>query len=79
MKLFEEIRESIAKMAEVEPEEINPKDSLIDIGIDSFMALELVATLERKYKIQIPETLMPKFKTLEDTVNITRELIKACA
>lgn len=75
MELFEEIRESIANMAEVEPEEIKPNDSLKDVGIDSFMALELVATLERKYKIQIPETLMPKFKTLEDTVSITRELM----
>ncbi|MDP2922960.1 MAG: acyl carrier protein [Candidatus Omnitrophota bacterium] len=37
-----------------------------DLGIDSMMALEVVASIEKKYKVVIPEAEIPKIRSLEN-------------
>ena len=52
-KLKEELRKIIAEVAEVD--EVPDGTPFKDLGIDSMMAIEIVAEIERTYKLSIPE------------------------
>ena len=72
-----DIRELIAVILEIEPGELNPQASFVkDLGMDSMMALEVLATIEKKYRIIIPEDNLPKFTNLNETVNIVTQLLQ---
>ena len=75
--LEQEIRGMVAEIIERNPEEIiNDADFVKDLGVDSMMALELLASLEKKYRIIIPEENLMKLKSLNHTINIVNSLIK---
>lgn len=74
--LEQEIKVLISEVLETEPEKINPQAKFVDdLGMDSMMALEILASLEKKYKITIPEDMMPKFTSLEQTISILQGLL----
>lgn len=41
-----------------------------ELGIDSMMAIEIMAAMEKKFKIQLQEKDVVKFKNIKDTVAI---------
>lgn len=45
------------------------------IDVDSLMALEIVAALEKKYKIEISEEGLSKLGTIDDIVSLLEKLI----
>ena len=74
--LEEEIRTLIAEIIEVEPSKIGTNTHLVkDLGIDSMMALEILAAIEKKYKIRIPEGYLPKMATLTEATAVAREMM----
>ncbi len=71
-----EIRQIIADIVEIPPEQVGDDTSLADeLGVDSLMALEIVATIEKKYRVQIPEEKLQQVKTLNDTVALAQEYL----
>ncbi len=73
----DDIRKLVAEILEMEPEEIDEDAHFIqDLGMDSMMALEILAGIEKKYRIAIPEETLPKFVNLKDTSAIVRCLLK---
>ncbi len=71
-----EIRQIIADILEIPSEQVGDDTSLADeLGVDSLMALEIVATIEKKYRVQIPEEKLQQVKTLNDTVALAQEYI----
>ncbi len=71
-----EIRELIAGIIEKSPEEIKPESRFFeDLGVDSMMALEILAAIEKKYKIMIPEEKLPEIRTLSATIQIAKEYL----
>ena len=78
MEAFEEdIREIVAEIIEVEPEEIGNDTNLVtDLGADSMMALEILATIEKKYKLVIPEKELPNMITLLQILDIMKSYMK---
>lgn len=77
MNLENEIKELIAGILEIDKDEILPAANFIeDLGMDSMMALEILASLEKKYKIQIPEEQLAKLNNLKDTVELTKKYLK---
>jgi acyl carrier protein len=71
-----EIRGLIAEIIEVPPEQILGTSSFADdLGVDSLMALEIVASIEKKYRVQIPEAKLQQVKTLNDTIALARACI----
>ncbi len=73
----EEIKILIAKIIEVEPTQIQSDANFVeDLGADSMMALEIMATLEKKYKITIPEEDLPKMTNLKQVVKLVTRLLK---
>ncbi len=70
----EEIRNLIAEIIEKEPSEITPEAKFFeDLGLDSMMALEIMAAIERKYKISIPEEKLAQLTTLKETIAVAKE------
>ena len=66
----------MAEIMETESEEIKDDAQFVtDLGMDSMMALEVLASLEKKYKIVIPEEELLKFTTLNNTVEVVSNII----
>lgn len=68
--LRDKLREIIAEVSEVD--DIPDETPFAELGIDSMMALEIVAEVERTYQLSIPED------ELKDLTNFTRvfELVR---
>ncbi|MFH1858240.1 MAG: acyl carrier protein [Candidatus Omnitrophota bacterium] len=74
--LEDEIRSLIAEIIEVEPSKIKLDTHLVnDLGIDSMMALEILAAVEKKYKVKIPEGYLPKMTSLAGAVEVAKEMM----
>lgn len=63
-ELREKLKEIIAEVAEIE--DVPDQTPFKDLGIDSMMAIEIVAEVEREYKLSIPED------ELQDLTDFTR-------
>jgi acyl carrier protein len=71
-----DIRNLVAEIIEKDPAQIKPDARFVeDLGVDSMMALEILAGIEKKYKIAIPEEKLAEFKTLDSIVAIAREYL----
>ena len=66
--LKEKLRAIVADVSEVD--EIPDDTPFKDLGIDSMMAIEIVAEVERTYKLTIPE------EELQDLTNFTSVFTK---
>lgn len=68
--LMNQLRDIIAEVSEVD--EIPDEKPFEELGIDSMMAIEIVAEVERTYKLSIPED------ELQDMTNFVRvyELVR---
>jgi acyl carrier protein len=72
-----EIKKLVADIAEKNVEEIKDDAKFAeDLGIDSMMALEIVASIEKKYKLVIPESEIPNIRSLQNVFDLVDKLIK---
>ena len=77
VNLEQDIKEIIGNILEVEPEKITPDAKFVEeLGMDSMMALEILAAIEKKYKITIPEENLAKLTSLKDVVDIAKQFVK---
>lgn len=61
----DDLREMIAEVLEIEPEEITETSLFVEEHeADSLRAIEILARIEKKYKVEIPQ------ETLADMVNL---------
>ncbi|MGR3318179.1 MAG: phosphopantetheine-binding protein [Candidatus Anammoxibacter sp.] len=68
----------VAEVTELEEEELWGKkdaDFFKDLEIDSLLALEILALIEKKFKIQVPEEKLVDITSLQQTINITKEVL----
>ena len=73
----EDVRKLIADILEMEPGEIPPDAHLVeDLGMDSMMALEILASIEKRFRIKIPEEDLPKITILHQTIELTKRYVK---
>jgi acyl carrier protein len=71
-----DICETLAEILETDPGDIDPKASFVDdLGMDSMMALEILASIEKRYKIVIPEEKLPQFTSLDKTVEVVSQIL----
>jgi acyl carrier protein len=72
----QDVRQLVAEVLEVEAETVAGSARFVqDLGMDSMMALEILAGIEKKYRIVIPEESLPKFISLDATVAIVRDIL----
>lgn len=69
----DQLIERIARLAEIPPESVRDDVPLRDQGVDSLMAMEVVAFIEKRLQIDIPEEEIPKIRTLNDILAKVRE------
>jgi len=70
-----EIKKMVSDIAEIPEEEIKDDARFAeDLGIDSMMALEIVASVEKKYKVVIPEEKIPTIRSLKNVYQLLEEL-----
>jgi acyl carrier protein len=65
-ELREELRAIVLEIAELD--EVPDSKSFKDLGIDSMMAIEIVAEIERRYKLKIPEQEIEQVRDLDSVV-----------
>ena len=71
-----DIRALVAEILEIGPTEFKRDAHFVkDLGMDSMMALEILAGIEKKYRIAIQEETLPKFVNLSSTVNIVQDIL----
>lgn len=74
--LENELKVLISEIVEIEPDKIIPEADFVEnLGMDSMMALEILADIEKKYKIQIPEEKLSKLKNLKEAIRLTKEYL----
>jgi len=71
-----DLKELVAMILEKEPDEITLDAHFVkDYGMDSMMALEILAGIEKKYRIVIPEEMLTKFTNLNVTIKIVKGIL----
>lgn len=70
MNLKEELRALIAEIAEID--EIPDDVPFKDLGIDSMMGVEIVAAIERKYRLKIDDRELGQVTTLESSLALVQ-------
>ena len=70
------IRELVAEILESEPGSLDANAHFVkDLGMDSMMALEILASIEKRFRIIVPEEMLPKFTSLNQTVLIVKDIV----
>ena len=70
-----EIRELVAGILEMDTGEIPAEASFAkDLGTDSLRGLEILASLEKKYKIIIPPERIGELGNLKGVIAVTKEI-----
>jgi acyl carrier protein len=71
---MDELREIVAEVLEIEPEEITETSLFAeDHEADSLRAIEILARIEKKYKIDIPQSELPKMVNLQAVFALVSE------
>ncbi len=70
-----EVRSIIAEVIEKDPKLITLDANLFnDLGADSMMALEILAAMEKKYRIVVPEDKLPQLISLKKIMELVTNL-----
>ena len=64
----------VAGIAELPVEEVRADAMLRELGIDSFGGLRIVADVERRYRIFIPEAEIVKIQSMQDILALVERL-----
>ena len=76
-KIKKDVKRIISEITEVPEDELKEDaDFTSELGIDSMMALEMVAAIEKKYKIVIPEEDIPSIRSLKNIYSILEKSLK---
>lgn len=75
-KLENELKSIIAEIVEIETEKITLDANFVeDLGMDSMMALEILASIEKRYKLRIPEENLTKITNLNKVIELVTKFL----
>jgi acyl carrier protein len=75
-EIKKEIKKIISEIAEIPEEQIKDDARFAeDLDIDSMMALEVVASIEKKYKVVISEAEIPNIRSLQNVYDLLGKLL----
>ena len=62
---LDDLRDIVAEVLELEPEEIDDMSDFVDVyEADSLRAIEILARIEKRFKVDIPQSELPEMRTL---------------
>jgi acyl carrier protein len=63
---MDELRQIVADVLELEPEELTDTGDFVeDYEADSLRAIEVLARVEKRYGIDVPQSELPEMRTLQ--------------
>jgi len=74
-----EITTTVAEIVEMDAGELwesRSKHFVKELGVDSMLALEILAALEKKYRIEIPEEQILDLTTLQSTIDLVQRKLE---
>lgn len=75
-QMKQEIKALVSDITEIPVTDLKEDAEFVkDLGIDSMMALEIVASVEKKYKLAIPEEKISTIRSLQDVYGLLEELL----
>ncbi|MBN2057856.1 MAG: acyl carrier protein [Candidatus Saganbacteria bacterium] len=75
-QLTAEIRSMVARIIKQPEDRILPDANLFsDLGVDSLLGVEIIASLDRKYSLDVPEGRLKDIKTLNDIVEMVASFL----
>lgn len=74
-ELKESLRKIVAEISEVD--DIPDATDFRELGIDSMMAIEIVAEIERTYKLSIPEEELKSMTNLDKVFELVQSKLPA--
>jgi acyl carrier protein len=66
-------QKTTTEIVEREFTNISEKTAISDLGIDSLGMLEIVGSMERQLKIQLPDEALAGIQTVEDLINVVQK------
>ncbi|MBA2392567.1 MAG: acyl carrier protein [Ktedonobacteraceae bacterium] len=74
-ELHDELKALVADIIEID--DFGDDDNFVtQLGVDSVMALEIMARIEKNYHIRVPEDFFAQMKSLNEVVRITTEIMQ---
>jgi acyl carrier protein len=71
---LDELREIVASVLEREPEEIADTSDFREVyEADSLRAVEILSRIEKRYKVDIPQSALPKMRTLQSVYEVVAD------
>jgi len=62
---LDELREIVAEVLELEPEDIEDDADFVErYEADSLRAIEILARIEKRYRVEIPQSALPEMQNL---------------
>lgn len=75
-QLTGEVKTLVSKVIKIPEEKIDMNANLFtDLGVDSLMGVEIFATLDKKYCLDVPEDKLKDINSLNDIVVLVKELL----
>lgn len=79
-ELERELKKIVAEIAEVDEEAIQKDTHFVEeLGMDSMLALEVLATIEKKFSIRIDESYLSRWTSLAKVVLVVKEVSQQSA
>jgi acyl carrier protein len=74
-EIKKEVKNLVSEITEIPAEELKDDARFTeDLSVDSMMALEIVASIEKKYKLVVPEDKIPGIRSLNNVYSLLEEL-----
>jgi acyl carrier protein len=75
-QISREIKTLVSRVIKIPEEKIDPNANLFsDLGVDSLLGIEIFASLDRKYGLDVPEEKLKKINTLNDIIALVKKLL----
>jgi len=76
MEEFEKLKEIIADVLNVDPNEISMDTTFVDdLGADSLDVFQIIMGIEEEFDIEVPTETAEKITTVEEAVNMIKSAI----
>jgi acyl carrier protein len=73
-EIEQEIRSMVAKIIKRDEKSIDQNANIFtEYGVDSLLGVEILAGLDKKYGLDVPEQKLREIKTLNDIIRIAKE------
>ncbi len=75
-KIAKEIKAVVAKVIKIPEDKIDPNTNLFtELGVDSLLGVEIFATLDKKYSLDVPESKLKDVNTINDIIALVKSML----